>query len=125
MRGQKLRLVGLGDEWAGELDPVRAFGGHPKGRKLGELPTLLLSHNPDTKDALREFQWDLMLSGHTHGGQLSLPLIGQPFIPVSDKRFVRGLYPWDNRWLHITAGLGSLHKMRFNCSPELSYLTLT
>ena len=125
VRGQKLRLVGLGDEWAGELDPVLAFGGQPQGRKLGELPTILLSHNPDTKGALREFQWDLMLSGHTHGGQLSLPFIGQPFIPVSDKRFVRGLYPWDNRWLHITAGLGSLHKMRFNCRPELSYLTLT
>lgn len=124
VRGRRLRLVGLGDEWAGQMEPVAAFGGPPRGRKKGDLPTLLLSHNPDTKDDLAEFPWDLMLSGHTHGGQLSLPLIGEPFLPVRDKRYVRGLYPWNDRWLHITAGLGSLHKARFNCRAEISYLTL-
>ena len=125
VRGRLLKLVGLGDDWADELDPVRAFGGFPFGIKRGEIPTIALSHNPDTKDELAGFAWDLMLSGHTHGGQLSLPLFGQPFAPVRDKRFVRGLYAWDSRWLHVTAGLGSLHKARFNCRPEISYLTLS
>ena len=124
VRGRRLKLVGLGDDWADELNPVKAFGGFPFGIKRGELPTIALSHNPDTKDELAGFAWDLMLSGHTHGGQLSLPLFGQPFAPVRDKRFVRGLYEWDSRWLHVTAGLGSLHKARFNCRPEISYLTL-
>ncbi len=124
IRGRRLRLVGLGDEWAGELEPVRAFVGGPSAVRGATEPVIVLSHNPDTKEELLPFAWDLMLSGHTHGGQLSLPFIGEPFIPVRDKRFVRGLYRWENRWLHITAGLGALHKARFNCRPEISYLTL-
>ena len=124
IRGQRLRLVGLGDEWADELEPLKAFGRMGK-RGAGDAPTIALSHNPDTKDELGPWPWDLMLSGHTHGGQLSLPVFGEPFIPVRDRHFVRGLYRWENRWLHITAGLGSLHKARFNCRPEISYLTLT
>ena len=88
------------------------------------MPVVLLSHNPDTKDHLLDFAWDVMLSGHTHGRQLSLPLIGEPFSPIVDKRYVRGLYRWENRWLHISAGVGSLHTARFNCRPEVSLLTL-
>ena len=65
-----------------------------------------------------------MLSGHTHGGQLSLPVIGTPFAPVRDKRFVHGLHSWNNRRLHITSGVGALHHMRFNCRPEVSLLEL-
>ena len=121
LAGRRVRLAGLGDEWAEELEPHKAFG---KAGGAGREPVIALSHNPDTKDRLAPYAWDLMLSGHTHGGQLSLPLIGEPFIPVADKRFVRGLYRWEGRWLHVTAGLGSLHKARFNCRPEISYLTL-
>jgi uncharacterized protein len=124
IRGQRLRLVGLGDEWADEMEPLKAFGSVGQ-RGAGDLPTIALSHNPDTKDELAPYAWDLMLSGHTHGGQLSLPLIGEPFIPIRDKRFVRGLYAWEKRWIHVTAGLGSLHKARFNCRPEISCLTLS
>jgi predicted MPP superfamily phosphohydrolase len=38
---------------------------------------------------------------------------------------VRGLYRWEDRWLHISAGVGALHTARFNCRPEVSLLTLT
>ncbi|MEK0447974.1 MAG: hypothetical protein RL088_242 [Verrucomicrobiota bacterium] len=125
IRGRALRLVGLGDDWANEVEPVRAFGRGPSTVRDGPEPVIVLSHNPDTKEELAPFAWDLMLCGHTHGGQLSLPVLGEPFLPVRDKRFVRGLYRWESRWIHITAGLGSLHKARFNCRPEISYLTLT
>ncbi len=121
LRGCAIDLAGVGDWWADEMDPAAAFAGWQ--REPG-VPSILMSHNPDTKDRLLPFGWDLMLSGHTHGGQLSLPLIGEPFAPIRDKRFVRGLYPWENRWLHITAGVGCLHTARFNCRPELSLLTL-
>ena len=117
----RLTLVGLGDWWADEMDSGTAFRGHTRER---DRPTVLLSHNPDTKDRLRYPDWDLMLSGHTHGGQLSLPFIGEPFAPVRDKRYVRDLHHLGDRWLHITAGIGSLHTMRFNCRPEISLLTL-
>ncbi len=122
IRGHAIDLVGVGDWWASEMDPAAAFTGWK--REQG-VPTVLLSHNPDTKDRLLPFTWDMMLSGHTHGGQLSLPLIGEPFAPIQDKRFVRGLYRWEERWLHISAGVGALHTARFNCRPEVSVLTLT
>lgn len=118
----RLMLAGLGDWWADEMDEARAFQGH--ARKAG-VPTVLLSHNPDTKDELAAQPWDLMLSGHTHGGQLSLPVIGEPFAPVRDKRYVRDLHRIGDKWLHITAGVGCLHTARFNCRPEISLLTLT
>lgn len=116
-----ITLAGLGDLWAGEMEPAPIFGGRKRDR---EVPLILMSHNPDTKDYLRSFSWDLMLSGHTHGGQLLLPLVGTPFAPVEDKRYVRDLHRIGDRWLYITAGVGCLHTARFNCRPEISVLTL-
>jgi predicted MPP superfamily phosphohydrolase len=121
LRGRALDLVGVGDWWADEMDPASAFSGWKRERGV---PAILLSHNPDTKDRLLPFSWDVMLSGHTHGGQLSLPFVGEPFAPIRDRRFVRGLHRWENRWLHITAGIGALHTARFNCRPEVSLLSL-
>lgn len=121
LRGWDLSLVGLGDSWAKEFEPASAFPPPPGAATT----TLVLSHNPDTKHALADYPWDLLLCGHTHGGQLKLPLLGTPFAPVVDKRFVEGLHRWRERWIHITRGVGSLHGMRFNCPPEVSLLTLT
>ena len=64
-----------------------------------------------------------MLCGHTHGGQIRLPLPA-PFAPIRDKRDVHGLHHWENRWMNITRGVGNLHGVRFNCRPELSVLEL-
>jgi predicted MPP superfamily phosphohydrolase len=120
IQGRKLDLVGVGDWWAEELDAETAFSGLRNGSA-----TILLSHNPDTKDQLRTYPWDLMLCGHTHGGQCDLVFFGTPFAPVRDKRYVRGLHRWNDRWIHITKGVGNLHGMRLNCRPEISLLTLT
>lgn len=121
IRDWNLTIVGLGDSWAEEMQPEAAFSRTPTNR--GDV-TLLMSHNPDTKLALKSFAWDLMLCGHTHGGQVCLPFIGAPFAPVRDKNFLGGLYHWDNRWIHVTRGVGNLHGVRFNCRPEVSLLTL-
>jgi predicted MPP superfamily phosphohydrolase len=117
----KITLAGLGDMWAQEMEPAAVLGGRKRER---DVPLVLMSHNPDTKDALSSYAWDLMLSGHTHGGQLSLPLLGEPFAPIVDKRYVRDLHRIGDRWLYITAGVGCLHTARFNCRPEISLLTL-
>jgi predicted MPP superfamily phosphohydrolase len=121
INGRRFVLAGLGDWWADEMRPAVAFAEY---QPLPDVPVILLSHNPDTKDRLTSWPWDLMLCGHTHGGQLSLPVIGTPFAPVRDKRYVRDLHRWNNRWLHITAGVGALHHLRFNCRPEISVLEL-
>jgi uncharacterized protein len=117
----RLNLVGLGDLWARGLNPSGAFSG--AGKEDGSV-TLALSHNPDSKAMLKPYAWDLVLCGHTHGGQLIVPLVGAPFAPVRDKRFIKGLHSWEGRWIHITKGVGNLHGMRFNCRPEVSLLKL-
>jgi uncharacterized protein len=122
IKGRRFVLAGLGDWWADEMRPAEAFAGY---QPQPDVPVILLSHNPDTKDRLTSWPWNLMLCGHTHGGQLSLPVIGTPFAPVRDKRYVRDLHRWNDRWLHITAGVGALHHLRFNCRPEISVLELS
>jgi hypothetical protein len=118
--GREVNIVGLGDLWAEDFDARRGF----VERRDGE--TILLSHNPDTKEHLGVFDWHLMLSGHTHGGQLRVPWIGAtPFAPVRDKRFVAGLNRWNDRWIHVTKGIGTVYGLRINCPPEVSFLTLT
>ena len=121
VNGRRLKLVGVGDVWAEDLDAPRAFRGVEKS--TGET-VVLLSHNPDTKTQMQDFPWDLMLSGHTHGGQLWIPFIGAPFAPVRDKRFVKGLRRWRDRWIHVTKGVGNIHGVRLNCPPEVSLVTL-
>ena len=119
--GTTLRIVGLGDWWAKDCDPKTGFASVSENR---EMPTLLLTHNPDTKELVRPYSWDVAFCGHTHGGQLQVPLIGAPFAPVRDKRFVKGLHSWEGRWIYITKGVGNLLGMRINCRPEVSLITL-
>ena len=111
-------LSGLGNDWAEEMLAPEAF----KAALDPDRPRIVLSHNPDTKDIMQQEEWDIMLSGHTHGGQLRLPVIGTPFAPVRDHRFVKGLHHWKNRYLHVSKGVGNLHGLRFNCRPEISLL---
>ncbi len=113
-----IEMTGLGDIWNHECEPDKVLN-----EAIGEGATrIVLSHNPDSKERLLDFRWDLMLSGHTHGGQLYLPGIGAPFAPVRDKRYVRGLHKIQDRWLNITKGVGNLHGVRLNCRPEISIL---
>ncbi|MEY2877668.1 MAG: phosphodiesterase YaeI [Verrucomicrobiota bacterium] len=119
LKGRAVQLVGVGDFWSGMCQPTIAFARAPA--RAGAL-RILLNHNPDAKDLLREFDWDLVLCGHTHGGQLRLPLLGTPFAPVVDKRYVEGLHRWQDRWLYVTRGVGNLHGLRFNCRPQVSVI---
>jgi predicted MPP superfamily phosphohydrolase len=118
-RGAALNIVGVGDLWSDEVDAGRAFRGVGGGR-----PTIVLAHNPDTKEELRRPEWDLMLSGHTHGGQVVIGFDGSRYAPVEDKRYVAGLKPWGTRQIHVTRGVGNIAGVRFRCRPEASLLTV-
>jgi predicted MPP superfamily phosphohydrolase len=120
IRGESLALAGLGDAWSHEFKPAAAFG----EIRHCAMPIVVLSHNPDTKDELSTYPWDLMLSGHTHGGQVILPLYGPPIIPVRDARYLAGLKPWGSRQIHVSRGVGNLMGVRFGCRPEVSVLDL-
>ena len=121
LRGRRLQLIGLGDLWSGECRPGVAFAPF---HSRPSADRVVLSHNPDSKTRLLPFAWSLLLSGHTHGGQVGLPFLARRFAPVADKRFLGGLYRWENRSLHVSRGVGCLFGIRFNCRPEISLLTL-
>lgn len=119
VRSQDLALAGVGDLWSEEIDGPAAFRHIPAG-----VPTVLLSHNPDSKTALAAFDWHVMLCGHTHGGQVLIPLVGPGFAPVNDKRFIAGLRGWRGRQIYVTRGVGNIAGVRFRCRPEIGIVTL-
>ena len=119
---QQVRLLGVGDLWSRECRPEEAY------REVTEdeqLATIVLSHNPDAKKEFSDFHWDVMLCGHTHGGQMRIPFIGTPFAPIVDRNFVEGLRKWRGRWIYVTRGVGNLYGLRINCPPEISILTVS
>ncbi len=86
---------------------------------------ILLSHNPDSADADYKTPIDLMISGHTHGGQVIVPFIGPPILPVKNKLYSSGLIRTEGTNLYISRGLGwAIIPVRFNCLPEISVLRL-
>ena len=119
---QGIQLVGLSDLWAGDFHPEKAFAGVTLDK-----PILLLSHNPDTTIHLKSFDWDLMLAGHTHGGQVVLPVIGAPWTPIEHTNFRHGLYNLSStkrKLLYVSAGIGGIFQLRVNCPPEIVVITV-
>ena len=86
---------------------------------------LLLSHSPDQLPWAKANNFDLMLAGHTHGGQIRLPCIGALISPsMFGFRYAGGLYFEEPTLLHVSRGLCGDHPIRLNCPPELPLLTL-
>ena len=117
--GQRIWTVGLDDIWFGQFDPDAAFAGVP-----ADAVRLVLSHNPDTAAHLDRFAPDLILAGHTHGGQVRLPLFGPPILNVADTRHSQGLFDLPNSRLYVSAGVGYIRRIRFNCRPEVPVFRL-
>ena len=111
-------IVGIGDLWEGKPDVTRAFAGID-----GDAPVLAITHNPDLFPQLPE-RASLLVAGHTHGGQVSLPMLGRPVLPV-DERYAIGEYVEGGRHLFVSPGVGtSILPFRFGVPPEISRLTL-
>ena len=119
--GAQLHIAGVGDvvEKLDRLDVVLA--------SLPETGTaILLAHEPDYADiSAASGRFDLQLSGHSHGGQVVLPVIGAPILPPLGQIYPSGLYQVGAMYQYTNRGLGmtSLH-VRFNCRPEVTVLTL-
>jgi predicted MPP superfamily phosphohydrolase len=116
-----LTIAGIDDAWSGNADLLAAL----KGKKTG-TPVILLSHNPDViSDPLSE-EANLIVSGHTHGGQIRLPWIGPvPPLPTRIGRsFDEGIFPLGfGRSLAITRGIGELGpRARLFAPPEVMVL---
>lgn len=87
---------------------------------------LLLAHSPDILPMAAAARVDLVLSGHTHGGQVRFPFVGATVVPSRyGARYAAGLYTEGDTCLYVTRGLGVVRfPVRFLCRPELSLLTL-
>jgi predicted MPP superfamily phosphohydrolase len=83
-------------------------------------------HNPDTFELWPLAGTHLILAGHTHGGQVNLPLIGAPVVPSRyGQKYAQGLFRRDNTFMYVNRGLGVLWPgIRFNCRPEIAIFQL-
>jgi predicted MPP superfamily phosphohydrolase len=120
-------LAGLDDPVAGHPDPDEAIPAAIRNRH--EEPIVLLCHAPDYADELLDqpagAAVSLMLSGHTHGGQVRLPFVGAMQLPDLGKRYVEGFFRLQNMQLYVNRGLGTVGlPFRLNCPPEITWLTL-
>ncbi len=118
--GRLLRVAGVGDWTEGDERPGQCL--ETRERQQDAPPTLLLSHNPESRLALKPYAWNLMLAGHTHGGQIGNPLTGKCLSLRSE--LAAGLYDFDGRRVFVTKGVGNIGGMRFFCAPEINVLTV-
>jgi len=128
--GQRVWLVGLHD--AGTLSALPDLNAATP--PAGDEPVLLMVHEPDYADILMASplaaRTDLMLAGHSHGGQIRLPVIGPLFRPPWGKKYVNGLFHFPQNGktvqLYVNRGLGTVGlPLRFYCPPEITLITLS
>ncbi|TBR19332.1 metallophosphoesterase [bacterium] len=117
-------LAGLADEWTQDPKPLALLK-----ELAGRGPAVAAVHEPDLFARYPALQVDgfaLTVSGHTHGGQVHLPLLGSPLVPsLYRQRYLRGHIVEEGRHLFVTTGLGtSVLPVRFGMRPEFVVLTL-
>lgn len=87
--------------------------------------TILLCHSPDIAQQASDAGIDLILAGHTHGGQVRLPFVGALVVPVENDQYEAGLYSVGHSQLYVNRGLGVVEPpVRFLSRPEITLLTL-
>lgn len=119
--GARLWFVGVGDGFTSHdrLDDAL------KGLGAGDRPRVLLSHYPDLIEDLPTGQFDLALSGHSHGAQIHLPLLARIALRRSETTYDRGFYRIHGVPLYVNRGLGtSGRRLRLLSRPELTLFTL-
>jgi predicted MPP superfamily phosphohydrolase len=142
--GSEVAIVGLADYWSREFNPAPVMNQLDPNK-----PCIVLSHNPDSAEPLQKWRVDLQLSGHTHGGQITIPGFGpapqlfkmlQPVIPKAMQRYIplmkatvrvvkhwewaQGMHQVDRNQLYVNRGLGTYPPGRFLCPPEVTVITL-
>jgi len=117
----RLRVCGVGDLWTDRQDLDSALGDATERDAV-----LLLSHNPDFAETISDPRVGLVLSGHTHGGQIVVPGLGAPIVPSRyGQKYLYGLVQAPTCQVFITRGVGTISPpVRFLCRPEVVLITL-
>ena len=125
--GGRIWLSGVDDPLEGHPNPEVAI---PESiRNVPNEPVILLCHGPDFADRLLTHPAgqavDLMLSGHSHGGQIRLPLLGAMVLPPMGRKYIEGWFRLGRLQLYVNRGIGAVGiPFRLNCPPEITVITL-
>lgn len=112
-------FIGFDDLYAGSPDLKKALAGVPESAyKIG------LFHSPIYFET-EAGSSDLVLAGHSHGGQVRFPFVGAPYSPPFCGRFIEGWYELRGTKMYVSRGVGtSIIDVRFWCRPEIAIITL-
>ncbi|WP_446744324.1 metallophosphoesterase [Silvibacterium acidisoli] len=120
--GKRLWIAGSGDALTGHFRPEHAL---PRATQAEGEPVVFLVHEPDVLPEVLKWKVDLMLSGHTHGGQVRLPFVPPMFLPSMGQVYVEGVYQMGATQLYVNRGIGTVNlPFRLNCPPEITHITL-
>jgi predicted MPP superfamily phosphohydrolase len=119
----RLWLCGVDDPGTSHPDLDLTIPVKPDG------PVLLMVHEPDYADDViahpRGPLVDLMLAGHSHGGQIRLPFLGPLILPPMGEKYPEGYYRFNQMQLYVNRGIGTVGlPFRLNCPPEITVITL-
>lgn len=118
--GKRLWIAGVDDGVFGTPDFSRALAGIP-----AEEAVILIAHEPDLADEAAKHPISLQLSGHSHGGQIRLPLVNALYLPILAKKYPFGYYRVRDMQLYTNRGIGTIVlPYRLNAPPEVTLVTL-
>ena len=123
IKDKAICVAGVGDLMEDSQDLKAAFYGVP-----ADIPRILLSHNPDYAESMPASERvDLVLAGHTHGGQVRMPFSIAPItMSMYGQKYAGGLVRSASRQVYVSRGIGVVGiPVRFNCPPEITIITLT
>ncbi len=125
-RGSRIWVAGIDDPVCGRPDPEMAI---PGTLRTADEPVILMCHAPDYADDLLARpvgkSVSLMLSGHTHGGQVRIPFAWALQLPPGGRKYIEGLFRLGSMQLYVNRGIGTVGvPFRFACPPEITSITM-
>lgn len=115
-----LQILGIDEMYRGKPDVEKAFAKIDSGQ-----PTIAVSHHPDIIDLLGDRRIDLLVCGHTHGGQIRFPFFGAVVVPSRHEgEYAAGFHRVRNVLMYVSRGIGSIPPLRILCRPEVATFTL-
>ncbi len=114
-----LNICGLGEYTLAKTCPEVAFQSYNP-----LYPGIILVHNPDAIPLLQNYPGEIVLCGHTHGGQVNLPWMWTKFTLMEHPQFKRGAIEYHGKSIYVNRGVGSLMQFRWFAIPEILVFTL-
>lgn len=124
---EPLLLIGLSSSTKKEIDINKAYSYFKEESHNSNIYTIAILHEPDSVDEiLSNYQTDLFLAGHSHNGQIRLPIIGSITKKENAKKYDQEFYQLDSSQLYISSGIGTNgNGIRFFTRPSINFFRLS